>query len=842
MSPEELTPILGYHVHEHMVTLHPNRLLSLIRLKGISHETTDKAELDEQFARLNRYVLALGKKEGQNLMLQAYITKTGLELDTSYKMPLPVLQDFVDAYTKPFRNGTYRQVGYTLALILRYSDLDDGIRRMEDLLMVSRTMLADYDPAVMGIETNDHGALYSQVGRFYSQIFNGHEQDILLSDTRLGDAVINSVTNFEAMDYVENRPNRGGKRFATTFDLRSLPNSGSFPGMWDEAVEQQLDFTLVQTFLFEDRNKAKRTINKQIADLGSVEGENKQTRELEAAIEAITLGEVAFGNYHAALMVYGDTPDKAIENGARMESIFNAYDTSFVRSTNANIYTWYTQFPAFLDVVYPMSKATENLACTFSLHATPTGKAKGNPIGDGTALMPTRTANDGMFLLNAHDSPVGQNNLGEKLPGHMTFTGMTGAGKTTAEAIVLTFFSRWNPMMFCIDYNRSLENLLRALNTKYFAIEPMQSTAINPFQLKDTPRLRQFLYETVLACAGGIEQCTQEEERQIQESIAAVMQHSSVENRGMSLLLQNIPPLGGNCLRTRLAKWSRMDGGAYAWVLDAPLNHFDPQAYRRLAFDCTNVLKKEFVTKHPAAMEVLLNMLFFLKRTMHQNEPGSLLLNVIAEYWVPLSFESTADAIKEVLKAGRTRGEILIMDTQSPEDALATPYAPAVVQQTITTCWLANKKADRDGYAKFGIRGKLFDVVRAQHPQDREMVVVQGHQAVQVKMDLPAELKYWLPLLSTTAENSAIAEEIRKTLDTEQPEVWVPALLEACSNEHSSLAVHIRKGLHTDVPSLWVPAFLDAHLDQSGHAMAVRRQLGTDEPSKWVPAFLSARD
>ncbi len=816
MSPEVLTPLMEHHVgHECIVKLAPNRLLSVIRLKGISHEMTDQAELDRQYERLNRYFLALGKKEGANLMLQAYITKAGLQLDTQFNMPLTALQDFVDAYTRPFRNGTYRQVGYTLVLILRYRDLDDGIKRMTELLMVSRTMLADYDPAFMGIEENRHGALISQVGRFFSQVFNGDEQDVLIGDTRLGDAVIDSVTNFEAMDYVQVRPNKGGKRYATTYDLRSLPNAGTFSGIWDEAVGQQIDFTLVQMFLFEDRNKAKRALTKQIFDLSQTEGENKQTQELDEAIEGITLGELSFGRFHAALVVYGDTPDAAIENGAKMESIFSTYDTSFVRSTITNVYSWFAQFPAYLDVPYPQTKSTENLACTFSLHTTPSGKAKGNPIGDGSALMPARTATDGMYFLNAHDSPAGQNSLGEKLPGHMCFTGMTGAGKTTAEAITLVFLSRFNPMLFAIDYNRSLENLLRALNTQYFAIEPMQPTGINPFQLPDTPQLRQFLYETVVACAGGVDQCSQEEERQIQHSIEAVLQHSEVKNRSLSLLLQNIPLLGGNCLHTRLMKWSRTLNGPYAWVLDSAVNQFDPKQYRRLAFDCTNVLKKEFVKNHPVAIQVLLNTLFFLKRLVQQNEPGSLMVDVVAEYWVPLSFESTADAIKEILKAGRTRGETLIMDTQSPEDSADSEYGPAVVQQTITTVWLANTKADAESYAKFGIKGKVFDVIKGLHPQDRGMVVVQGHQAVQLKMDLPAELKYWLPLLSTTTENSAIAQEIRHCLATDDPEIWVPALLEACRNEPDSLSAQIRQGLRTEVPSLWVPSFLEDRRDRT---------------------------
>ncbi|MDT4870849.1 type IV secretion/conjugal transfer ATPase, VirB4 family [compost metagenome] len=166
-----------------------------------------------------------------------------------------------------------------------------------------------------------------------------------------------------------------------------------------------------------------------------------------------------------------------------------------------------------------------------------------------------------------------------------------------------------------------------------------------------------------------------------------------------------------------------------------------------------------------------------------------------------------------------------------------------MVQQTITTIWLANTKADPASYAKFGIKGKVFDVIKGLHPQDRGMVVVQGHQAVQLKMDLPAELKYWLPLLSTTTENSTIAHEIRQCLATDDPELWVPALLEACRNESDSLSAQIRKGLRTEVPSLWVPAFLEAELDYNGSGLAAstRRELGTDNLADWVPAFLAAR-
>ncbi|MDP4987943.1 MAG: hypothetical protein NWQ08_07465, partial [Porticoccaceae bacterium] len=172
---------MKHPIDDHIVTLTGNRLFSLIRLKGISHETRSDAELDRFFVQLNRYFLALGKKESKDLMLQTYITKSAVELETTYTLPLAPLQEFVDAYTAPFRNGTYRETGYALGLVLKYRELDDGIRRMQELLTVSDTMLAGYDPAFMGMEENGHGALFSQIGRYFSLLLNGHEQDVLIS-------------------------------------------------------------------------------------------------------------------------------------------------------------------------------------------------------------------------------------------------------------------------------------------------------------------------------------------------------------------------------------------------------------------------------------------------------------------------------------------------------------------------------------------------------------------------------------------------------------------------------------------------------------------------------------
>lgn len=800
-SPELLkAPFLGHHVHPSICTLGQSHLLSLVRFDGVSHETRDPTLLNQEFQLLNRCLQALGRQEGNHLLVKTYCYKTRICHDTAYHLELPILQDFVDKYVEPFKKGEFRQVGYAMVLMLKYQDLEEGIARMGDLLSICKEMLATFGIKIMGMEEND-GKLYSQIGQFFSFILNGTAHPVPITDSRLGDLIIDSETAFGAYDYVENRPYRGKTRFASTFDLRDYPEATT-PGMWDEALEEQSDFILTQSFHFEDRNQIKRKLKVQTSDLSATEGQSEQTDALQDAVQAVTQGRVVFGQYHASLIVFGQTADDAVNNGAKMQSIMMAKNTGFVRSTSTNIFTWLTLFPGYNDVIYAMPKSTENLSCGFSLHATPIGKEKGNPPGDGTALMPIKTNKGGIYFLNAHDSPPWENSTGKSLPGHIVNHAMTGAGKSSSAAIKLIFFSRWNPMIFAIDYNHSMENVHRALGGKYFAIKPGEFTGINPFQLTDTVNLRQYLFDTVKQCAGG---ATPEEEHVIQLAIDAVMKHTQVENRSFSLLLQFINETGGNGLRARLAKWCRNAGGKkghYAWVLDSPKNTFDPTCFRRLAFDCSGLLKKEYVERHPEVVEVMLNTFFYLKERMHATAPGSLLINQISEYWVSLAFKSTAAKIEEILLAGRMRGEILMMDTQTPEHALKTEMAATIVQQVITQEWMANTKANRESYAKFGVTGREFEKITELNEYSRKVMIKQGSATVIGSLMLGAELEYWLPLLSATERNLQIAEQVRQKLQTEDPAVWVSAFLD------EMVAVDVRQKLQTDDRDIWYPEFL----------------------------------
>ncbi len=79
----------------------------------------------------------------------------------------------------------------------------------------------------------------------------------------------------------------------------------------------------------------------------------------------MTQGKRIFGEYNASLIVFGDTPEKAVDHGAKMQSLMMSKDTGFVRSTSTNYVSWLTLFPGYGDVIYSMPKSTDNPACGF---------------------------------------------------------------------------------------------------------------------------------------------------------------------------------------------------------------------------------------------------------------------------------------------------------------------------------------------------------------------------------------------------------------------------------------------------------------------------------------------
>jgi type IV secretion system protein VirB4 len=389
--------------------------------------------------------------------------------------------------------------------------------------------------------------------------------------------------------------------------------------------------------------------------------------------------------------------------------------------------------------------------------------------------------------MNCHASPLHQNVIGEKYPGHVLILGETGAGKSMLNAVITAYYSRFDPLFFGIDFNRSMELSVRAFGGHYFAIREGVPTGIQPFQLgeADDPDLMSFLYRVVGRCAAGQEaSIAPEDEMQIKQAVDAVMALSNPADRRFSTLMQYLPK--GTSLRLRLMKWCERATelsapGELAWALDSATNRFNPAELERIAFDTTSLLDKKM--GYNPATEPVLATLLFIKDRMQRS--GRIMQTVIEEFWMPASHPMTQDQIKAALKAGRLKGEFVVLLSQSPEDAINCPIFAAIGQQTPTKALLPNRDAKWEGYQDIGLTEKEFAELKKLDKDSRTFLVRQSSASTFCKMELGQAFDDFKHILSGSWEGIQLCKDLRETLGSDDPAVWIPAFQQAMRDKKS---------------------------------------------------------
>lgn len=768
-APSELMPAYGRHVTERIVALDNERLMGVVVLQGIPFETTPDDQLQRAFTGLTKVFTELNKVNAPNLSQWNHIIKRKVSIEFDYKFTNVFAGDFAAKYLEQFKSGNFFKTYYAISFIYKHDDaIDQGIEKLDQLLDFALLSLKRYEPAALSVADNENGIVFSEVAAFLALLLNGHEEVVPLSSTRLVDNLLTSTLHF-GHDLAEIRPASGGKKYATYFDLREFPDE-SKRGMWNFLLSEPVEFVLTQSFLHFTAMKSLSELDKQTNKLES--GTNSPAhyiQDLKDARSFVSAGDISFGEYHAALVVYGATPKESQDNGNSLVTNFIAGSGArFIRATASGVFSYFSMMPGATDKPLSEPKTTRNLACGFSLNNYPSGKQFGNPIGDGSALLPLKTLSDSVFFLNTHYSNPAQDVRGHKIAGHFMILGATGTGKTTLEGVMVNFLTRFNPKIFAIDFNRSMQLMLEVYGAEYFDIDDGTDTGLNPFQLNDSPKLRSFLYQLLAACGRDEHGRLSAEDEAKCKACVDIIMGMNFEDRRFSYVSSIIPPEGGNSLGDRLAKWQVACNGSLAWALDSPVNRFNPGTMDRVGFNTTSILKPN----HPAA-EAILSVLFHMKEMMQID--GRLFLTLVEEFWVPCNFPTTQQQIMGSLKAGRIKNEFIGLVSQSPEDAVQCAIFPAIVQQTPTKIYLPNPDGNFEQYRQCGLNEKEFHDLHNLDKESRTFLVKQSQQSTFAKLDLYGYDDF-LPIISGTWDSIQLAHAIRAEVGND-PANWVPAFL-----------------------------------------------------------------
>lgn len=750
-AAEDKLPRIGRPVSVTTTSIDNGGAMMVLRVNGVPFESVSRGEIEARYDSWNRQLAAMTLEKGNRLSLWSTFRRRRVSFGDEYRFYNPFIQQAVDKYLQRFRKHHHYENSFYITAILQGDDLDDSVRELEELGESLTKSLIAYDP--QPLETYEHnGILFSEPYQFIGELVNGIDERVPVTQATGRDLIPTSHLHFH-YDTVEIRTDRS-TRFATCYDLKDFPKAGW--GQTNPLLTLPVEFTFTQSFGCLSTAEAMEAIEAQKNNLESVEDKaTYQIEELKEALALIAGRDLAFGDYHGALVVYGDTAEAAISNGAYVTSrALNDCGFKFVKATASAPYTYLSQVPGFKTKPRPMPKSTRNLASSFSMHTYSAGKARGNPLGDGSALMPVQTVAKSLFSLNCHASRLDENSIGEKVAGHTLILGSTGTGKTTLETMLLAFLERFDPKFFALDLDQGLRIFLEELGAVYYTLREGEPTGLAPLGLPDTKRNRAHLYDLVGACCRDENgKLSADDQRQIKHAVDTVMALENIEHRTFSRLMESIPDTGEeNSLWLRLSQWCHATNGRFAWALDnEPSTLTNIADVRRIGFDVTDFLKKNYAPTEPVLAHLL-----YLKEQMQRK--GGLLATVIAEFWLPASYPTTQELIRKSLKTGRKADEFLILDSQSPEDAIQCPVFAEIRDLTATKIYLPNPDATPDGYKLLNLTDREFRTLKALSKESRTFLIKQSNQSAFATLDLGG-MNDEIAVLSSSLDNVAIWEE-----------------------------------------------------------------------------------
>lgn len=773
-AQSDFLPRISQHVTPEIVHFEDGYFGFTIKCRGVPFESEGDRHIMNNFLALQNTFTSIGKLHGNKAALWLTVEKRAREFERDYYFSNPFCKEFSEKYLERFRKGKFYDINFYVSVILKYDNFSDGLKSTERLLRTVTNDLFIYDPEVLGVYKNQNGVLFSDFYSFVGSLVNYEKKDIPLSASNayeyIGDADLHFGT-----DIVEIR-SANKTKYATCWDLKSYGTSRvkNLTGILDLPFE----FTFTQSFILIENTKIIEDIDKQLNNLKSVEDQAKhQHEELTTGKGLVTGQDIMFGDYHAALVVYSDIPEEAVSFGDFAESRFrNISEFAFVKAGTSAPLTFFSQVLGAKKRPRTEPKTTENLATSFGMHTYSQGKAFGNPLADGSAVIPFQTVSGGLYDFNYHFSNPETDNIGEKLAGHTLILGATSTGKTALETTTLAFCDRFNPYMFALDLDQGLKIFIKAIGGDYFALEAGEPTGLAPFQLPDSPHTRDFLNQLMGICGRDDKNgLTAAEERQIQVAVDTVMTNIAYENRNFSTFLESIPfSEEPNSLRERLQKWCRSENGRFAWVFDNVKSGFDPQFFTKVGFDLTDLLKENYAPTEPVLLfmfhlrELMLDRIALEDKTM---------VTVVEEFWWALRFKATEEMMLKILKTDRKLGGWLVLTSQSPEDAISSDIFPAIIQQTPTKIFLPNPDAEYEGsYDRCGLTVKEFEELSKLALHSRQFLIKQSRQSAFAKLDLGGFDE--LSVLSGSSSNIEILDEILLENPDAPVDVWFPLFKE----------------------------------------------------------------
>ena len=598
-------------------------------------------------------------------------------------------------------------------------DLENRARQLE-------RGLAPWGPRRFGCPALTKGNRYSEILEAFALLANGGERrsSVALFRGDLSQAVLRARVLFYS-ETVEIRE-ADDRRFAAAIGIREYP-AITYPTMWQELAGAHIDCIATHSFSFHARDVGRGKMKlKRDQLVGHGDDGISQILGIDTALDELRSGQVMMGLHHSSVMIFNEDARALMDDLAAAIDILGAPGLLAVREDLGLESQWWGQLPGALDFRPRASLVTHRNFVDF---APGFGVARGDPRPHwGEPLAPHRTPENTIYQCSLHIEDAG----------NTIVTGMTGSGKTSILAFWLCRFAQLQARCLVLDKDRGLELTVRALGGEYRIIGDGAPTGFDPFLFPDTPATIGFVHDLVHAMVGAPWSAADSES--VMAAVRSVYAFGDRSVRRLSSVHAALDATDPGGVAARLAPW--LEGGRYGWVFDMPPLVPAAAAPAILGFDLTAVMTD------PTVRTPIVEYLMQAARLHHHGAVDAADLPAVSaaegrhvwmldEFWMLLDDPFFAPRIKDLLKTIRKRNGIVIGATQSPEDAIESEIATAVLGQTATKVYFPDEGCTEAVYVdRLGLTPAEFDHLRSWPKDARRFLLKRGEESMVLEFDL----------------------------------------------------------------------------------------------------------
>jgi len=759
---------LSTHISPTVLKTTGGDFLMVWRLDGFPFVGREEWELEHRHNTFNRMLQTLRAPDFVNVAFWVHdIRRRGTVKDHS-RFAQRFCQALSDAYheglsaRKIMRNELYLTLIYRPIVtgkrfVEKSSNLDrleaeqqQAIATMQELAGNVEAVLKDYAPYRLGMYEAGNGVVFSEALEFYGYLLNHIEEPVPVLQAPVYRYLAVSKHRFAAKtgDFAITTPD-GKNHFGAILNIKEYPD-GTYPGILNGLKYLDFEYVVTHSFSPVGRHDALRVLERTKGMMiSSGDKAVSQIAELDQAMDQVASGNFVLGQYHFTLAVFApDQESLSREIATTRAELSNAGFVS-AKEDLAVTAAFYAQLPGNWRYRTRLANVSSlNFLGLSPLHNFAMGKKSDNPWGECIATL--QTTNGQPYYFNFHATHPAEKSFGEKAIGNTLVIGKSGTGKTALINFLLSQVQKLDPepTIFFFDKDHGAEIFVRACDGNYLSLENGQPTGFNPFQCENTEANAQFLAELVKVMAGKRAYSAREEEdifRAVENMLDTPMHLRNITNFQKSL-----PNMGDDGLYARMRKWTA--GNSLGWVFDNSVDTVELTRTNIIGFDYTDLIDNA---------EVRVPVVNYLLHRLESLIDGRRLIYVMDEFWKILEGEGgLKEFAKNKQKTIRKQNGLGIFATQSPEDALASDIAAALIEQTATMILLPNPNASRDDYINgLKLTEAEYNLVVSLDERSRCFLVKQGHASTVCQLNLRG-MDDALAVISASTDNIEIMHRV----------------------------------------------------------------------------------